>query len=80
MHHRRGVLDCDERSAVSVPPGRATAYLSRRHPGADAVHDAVLDDRMHTLWGFAMTGPGLVILMVASLVMIAISSNASFRR
>ena len=40
----------------------------------------ILDGRMYTLGGFAMPGPGLAILVVASLAVIAISSNATLRR
>ena len=40
----------------------------------------VLDGRMYTLGGFAVPGPGLGILLVATLAVIAISSTAALRR
>ena len=39
----------------------------------------ILDGRMYTLGGFAMPGPGLAILTVATLTVIVISSSASLR-
>ena len=39
----------------------------------------ILDGRMYSLWGFAVPGLGPAILTVATLVVIAISSNASLR-
>ncbi len=40
----------------------------------------VLDGRMYTIGGFAMPGPGLGILLVATLTVIAIGSGAALRR
>ena len=40
----------------------------------------ILDGRMYTIGGFAMPGPGLAILMVATLAVIAIGSSAALRR
>ena len=40
----------------------------------------ILDGRMYTVGGFAMPGPGLAVLLMATLAVIAISSNASLRR
>ena len=40
----------------------------------------ILDGQMYTLGGFAIPGPGLAILTVATLAVIAISSNATLRR
>ena len=40
----------------------------------------ILDGRMYTVGGFAIPGPGLAMLLVATLAVIAISSDASLRR
>ena len=40
----------------------------------------ILDDRMYTLGSFAVPGPGLFILLMATLAVIAISSSAALRR
>ena len=40
----------------------------------------VLDGQMYVVGGFTMPGPGLTILTVATLVVIAIGSNATLRR
>ena len=39
----------------------------------------IMDGRMYTIGGFAMPGPGLAILMVATLAMIVISSRYTLR-
>lgn len=40
----------------------------------------ILDGRMYTVGGFVMPGPGLAILLVATLAVVVISSRASLRR
>ena len=40
----------------------------------------VLDGRMHTPGSFAVPGPGLGILLVATLVVIAVGSGAALRQ
>ena len=40
----------------------------------------ILDGQMHILGGFAVPGPGLVILMVATLAVVTISSGAALWR
>lgn len=40
----------------------------------------ILDGRMYTLGGFAVPGPGLFILLLATLAVIAISSGSALRR
>ena len=40
----------------------------------------ILDDRMYTLGSFAVPGPGLFILLIATLVVIAINSSVTLRR
>ena len=41
---------------------------------------SILDGQMHILGGFAVPGPGLAILLVATLAVITISSGAALRR
>ena len=41
---------------------------------------SILDDRMYTLGSFAVPGPGLFILLVATLAALAISSGSAIRR
>ena len=40
----------------------------------------VLDERMYTLANFAVPGPGLGILLAATLVVIAVGSSAGLRQ
>lgn len=72
------MLDCDEHPAASVPLGfplltfaSILALLRFTTP--------ILDGRMYTIGRFAILGPGLVILLVATQAAIAIGSNAPLR-
>ena len=73
------MLDCDEHPAASVPLGfplltfaSILALLRFTTP--------ILDSPILTIGRFAILGPGLAILTVATLAVLALSSNVSLRR